>query len=267
MPSPFPGMDPYLEDPPTWPNFHHGMIAEVQAALNAQLRPKYFARVEERVYISDQDDPGRQVIVPDVRILSRNGIETSLSKNGGVATMTEVEVEPLLATTLIEDDIHEPRVEIIDAQGRQVVAVIEVLSPTNKLKGARGQESYRKKRSEVMQSPSHWVEIDLLRDGERLIAGELLPLGDYFVHVSRVEQRPQGLIWPIRLPQRLPVIPIPLRNGDPDARLNLQQLVNLVYDRSAYDLALDYRTDPVPPLPSQYAEWADRLLREKGLRS
>lgn len=233
MPSPFPGMDPYLEDPPTWGNFHLNMIAEIQAELNRQLRPKYYARAEERVYISDQDDPGRRVIVPDI---------------------------------LIEDDIHEFRVEVIDTALRKVVTVIEVLSPTNKVPGARGQDSYRRKRTEVMCSPSHWVEIDLLRDGATLVAGEVLPKGDYFVHVSRVETRPSGSIWPIRLPQRLPVIPIPLRAPDPDAKLDLQAILNTIYDRSAYDLDLDYRKDPVPPLPPDYAAWAARLLKEKGLR-
>lgn len=265
MPSPFPGMDPYLEEPGTWPNFHLDLIAEIKNVLNRRLRPKYYARSEERVYISDQDDPGRRVIAPDVRILFPKGNDAPLTDQGGTATLTEV--EPVVATTLIEEEIHESRVEIIDPKSRQVVTVIAVVSPTNKMPGARGQDSYRKKRAEVMQSPSHWVEIDLLRDGETLVAAEILPLGDYFVHVSRVQARPQGLIWPIRLPLRLPTIPIPLRPEDADARLDLQAVLDTVYDRSSYDLALDYRSDPIPPLPPKYAEWADRLLREKGLRS
>ncbi|MCY2993603.1 MAG: DUF4058 family protein [Planctomycetota bacterium] len=70
MPSPFPGMDPYLEDPAGWPNFHSDLIAEIKTELNRQLRPKYYARSEERVYVSDQDDPGRRVIIPDVRVVS-----------------------------------------------------------------------------------------------------------------------------------------------------------------------------------------------------
>jgi hypothetical protein len=174
--------------------------------------------------------------------------------------------EPVVATTLIEDEIHEYRVEVIDTGLRQVVTVIEVVSPTNKVPGARGQESYRRQRTEAMTSQAHWVEIDLPRDGETLVAGEVLPKGDYFVHVSRVENRPSGLIWPIRLPQRLPVILIPLRAPDPDAKLDLQALLNTIYDRSVYDLDLDYRKEPVPPLSPAYAVWAERLFKEKGLR-
>lgn len=265
MPSPFPGMDPYMEDPAGWPNLHVNLITEIQAALNRQLRPKYYARAEDRVYVSDQDDPGRRVIAPDVRVLAREeqppGPWVPLDDTAAVAI-----AEPVEVVTLIEDEIREARVEVIDASLRQVVAVIEVLSPTNKVANARGQQSYRRKRAEVLASDSHWVEIDLLRDGERLVAAELLPYGDYFVHVSRVERRPSGKVWPIRLPQRLPVIPIPLRTGDADAKLDLQQALNSVYDRSSYDLTIDYGSEPVPPLPREYARWTDRLLREKGLR-
>jgi hypothetical protein len=93
-----------------------------------------------------------------------------------------------------------------------------------------------------------------------------MPYGDYFVHVSRVERRPSGKVWPIRLPQRLPVIPIPLRAPDPDAKLDLQQVLTTVYDRSSYDLTIDYGIEPMPPLPRDDARWADRLLQDKGLR-
>jgi hypothetical protein len=265
MPSPFPGMDPYLEDPAGWPNLHVNLITEIQAVLNRQLRPNYYARAEDRVYISDQDDPGRRVIAPDVRVLAREeqprGPWVALSDTSMVAV-----AEPVEVVTLIEDEIRELRVEVIDASQRQVVTVIEVLSPANKVSGARGQQSYRRKRAEVLASQSHWVEVDLLRDGERLVAAELMPRGDYFVHVSRVERRPAGTVWPIRLPQSLPVIPIPLHAPDPDAKLDLQQVLTTIYDRSSYDLTIDYGLEPTPPLPREYAPWADRLLRDKGLR-
>ncbi len=163
MPSPFPGMDPYLEDPGLWPDVHHGLISEIQAVLNAQLRPKYHVRVEERVYISDENDPGRAVIIPDLRIADRPGTEATSFQPSGVATL-EV-AEPVEVTTLIDDEIHEARLEVVDRGLRQVVTVIEVVSPTNKIHGSRGRDSYLKKRQEVMRSPSHWAEIDLLRAG------------------------------------------------------------------------------------------------------
>ena len=83
---------------------------------------------------------------------------------------------------------------------------------------------------------------------------------------SRKEARPKGWVWPILLPQRLPTIGVPLLPGDPDAQLDLQSALNTSYDRAAYDLAVDYRSDPTPPLPDEYASWTDELLRQRGLR-
>jgi hypothetical protein len=258
-------MDPYLEDPRRWPDVHLNLIAEMEAMLNRSLRPRYFASAEERVYICDEDDPARKVIVPDLRVTRHPGAPpASVSparKTAGAALAVPVEM-----TTLIEEEIRERRLEIVDAETRGVVTVLEVASPSNKVLGSRGRASYQQKRQEVMQSRIHWVEIDLLRGGERLFARDVELEGDYFVHVSRVESRPRGLVWPILLEQRLPVVDIPLKKGDSDAQLDLQQALESVYERSAYDLKLDYRSDAVPPLSSEHAAWAGRLLSEKGLR-
>ena len=267
MPSPFPGMDPFLEEPSFWPDFHHDLISEIKAAINQSARPNYFARVEQRVYISDDNDPGRRVIVPDVRIIE-NTEPWRYGSSVSVAMQTVADVsEPIVVPTILDEQIEEFFLEIIDRQYRQVVTVIEVVSPTNKVTGARGSDSYRKKRAEVLSSPSHFVEIDLLREGQPVVTGDLIPPADYYVHVSRVEMRPSGQVWPIKLPQRLPSIKIPLRAPDPDLNLDLQSLFTNVYDRSGYDLDTNYEVEPTPPLPIAYREWADRLLREKGMRS
>jgi Protein of unknown function (DUF4058) len=94
----------------------------------------------------------------------------------------------------------------------------------------------------------------------------MLPPCDYLVHVSRVGRRPKARVYPIQLQRPLPVIRLPLRPEDADAQLDLQALLQTVYDRAAYDLAIDYRTEPVPPLTGTHAEWANGLLRTKGLR-
>jgi hypothetical protein len=144
------------------------------------------------------------------------------------------------------------------------VTVIEILSPANKLPGSRGRELYVQKMREVLNSPSHWVEIDLLRDGERVAVGGEVPEHDYQVFVSRAHPgRRRAWIWPIRLHQRLPVIPVPLREPDPDANLDLQELLTTVYDRAGYDLDVDYTRDPNPPLAAEQAAWARGVLAER----
>jgi|SRR5579872_5260240 len=264
MPSPFPGMDPYLEHPGRWPDVHHRLISISSDLLTAQLRPKYFVRVEERVYLSDQRDPGRAVIVPDMRIVPVSGAKHQPAERfGGSAVAT---IEPIIATTLFDDEVHEARLEVIDRELRSVVTVIEVLSPTNKFPGSRGERSYQEKRLEVMHSPSHLVEIDLLRGGIAIEVQQALPAHEYLVHVSRFEDRPKGKLWPIPLQGALPQIEIPLRSGDGPAILDLQEVVSTAYERGAYELDIDYRSDPVPPLSSFHADWADQLLKEKGLR-
>jgi hypothetical protein len=262
MRSPFPGMDPYLEEPGLWPDVHLGFISEMQATLNRQLRPKYHVRVEERVYVSDENDPGRRVIIPDLRIAEQLGTSGAIPNQESALAVAE----PVVTTILIEDEIHEARLEIIDRSQQQVVTVIEVVSPTNKVPGSRGRASYQQKRQEVLHSPSHWVEIDLLREGEGAVLREMLPRCHYTVHISRVEERPRARTWPIRLHQALPAIPIPLRAEDGDVLLDLPTVLTNVYDRGAYDMVINYRAEANPPLTGPDAAWADELLKSKGLR-
>jgi hypothetical protein len=169
-------------------------------------------------------------------------------------------------TSLYEEEIHEARLQVIDRVDRLVVTVIELLSPTNKYRGARGREDYEAKRSEIMRSASHLVEIDLLRQGLRVPIQEEIPPCDYMVHISKVSQPPKGRLFPIMLELPLKAIPIPLRAEDPDVLLDLQSVLNTAYDRAAYDMDIDYTREPNSPLPPQKAEWAGRLLKEKGLR-
>lgn len=265
MPSPFPGMDPYLEDPGLCPDVHHELISVARELLNRQVRPRYHVRVEERVYISDENDPGRSVIVPDLRVREAPVAARKPAPASGDRAGISV-AEPVVLTTLIDDEIHEPRLEVIDREEKRVVTVIEVLSPANKVEGSRGRACYHAKRREIMQSPSHLVELDLLRVGVSIHTRELLPRADYYVHISRQDRRPKGFVWPILLTQRLPVVPIPLKPEDQDAAIDLQNVLETAYDRAAYDLQVDYRSSPVPPISEEYQAWAGDLLRTKGFR-
>lgn len=258
-------MDPYLESPTVWGDFHHSFISSIKGALNAELAPRYYVRVEERVYIADEDDPSRIEIIPDARVLQ--GALSGSPYLGGQEEGAVAVSEPIVRTTLLDEETREAFLNIYDAEYREIVTVIEVLSPTNKLRGSRGRDSFLKKRREVMNSPAHWVEIDLLREGVPALPPDIfLPPCEYYVHVSRVQERPKGRIWPIRLREKLPAVGVPLREGDEDAKLDLQAVMNETYDRSAYQVSTDYAADPVPPLPPDLATWADAILKQKGLR-
>lgn len=264
MPSPFPGMDPFVENPRLWPNVHHRLITAIGDRLGMQLRPKYYVGIEERAYLTDGDDPAVEVIVPDLQIVEPlESWSSNASDDGGLALDV---AERVITTTLIDAEIREPRIEILDAKSRAVITVIEVLSPSNKIRGAYGRASYIRKREEVLNSKTHLVEIDLLRGGMSFLPKLKRRGFDYFVHVSRARQRPKGDLWRIRLNQRLPPILIPLKAGDDDAQLDLQDVFTSVYDHAGFDLIVNYRDTPDPPLNAEQATWADQWLAKKGLR-
>ena len=262
MPSPFPGMDPYLEVSSLWPDVHHELISEIRALLNRLLRPRYVAGVEERVYISDDEDPGRRVIIPDVRIGTVSKPRSGKRRTDSGATLMVAEPEFI---TLLNEEISEAYIAIREPKTHTLVTVIEILSPTNKIVGTSGRMSFLAKRRDIMASEVHWVEIDLLRGGKPASLNEELSETDYRIVVARGRQA-QARYWPIHVRQNLPVIGIPLKGKDPDVHLDLDAVIQSAYDRAGWDLTIDYSKPPVPPLSAADAKWANKLLREKGMR-
>jgi hypothetical protein len=256
-------MDPYLETPDLWPDVHHGLISVIQATLNPVLRPHHVARVELRVYVSDEDDPGREAILLDVRV--EKGRKRKGAKSAKRAAAVAI-AEPLIIPLLIDNEIEEARVEIRHRESTALVTVIEVLSPTNKIRGSRGRASFMQKRQEILASDAHWVEIDLLRAGDPSVTRPPLVPCDYRIMVSRADDRFHGHYRPVSVRHALPVIGIPLRKPDADVPLDLNAVLAAAYDRGAYDVSVDYRKEPIPPLDPDDAVWADELLRERGLR-
>jgi hypothetical protein len=261
MPSPFPGMDPYLETPRLMYDVHHTLISEIQTALNRALVPCYVARVKMRSFVSSEDDPARdawRVLVHVEQTAKRKRSETS--------KRTEAIAEPLNIPFLVEDEIEEAFLEVQYVESKTTVAVIEVLGPFNKVPGSANRKSFLTKRREVLASKVHWIEIDLLRTGTPSLDRLAVAASDYRIVVSRGENWRRARFWPVTVRQELPIIGIPLRGKDPDAPLDLGSVLRTAYDNAGYDLSVDYRREPVPPLSREDAAWAAKLLREKGLR-
>jgi hypothetical protein len=253
MPSPFPGMDPYLEGP-TWMSFHGQLIAEIARQLAPRLRPKYVALMDERViWDAPEDDVWIDTVEakPDVAV-----IETP---RRGEPSGAKAIAAPLTMVTVMPTPVTHRSVQIRDVANRQLVCAIEVLSPKNKR--GRGRRQYLLKRGRILQSSAHLIEIDLLRQGQRLPMEGPLPNFPYFVFVSRAGERPSVGVWPVPLRDPLPTIPVPLLAQDPDVALDLQAAFSNVYDGVGYDLILDYRDLPVTPLGSEDEPWANELIR------
>ena len=151
------------------------------------------------------------------------------------------------------DRISEPFIEIRDTEYRDLITVIELLSPTNKNSGP-DREQYLSKRKLLLSGNVHFVEIDLLRGGTRMPV-EGLAQCDYAMMVSRSYERPKVGLWPMKLRERLPVIPVPLKPEDPDAVLDLQQLLHETFDAAGYADYI-YQGKPRPPLHPEDEAWA-----------
>jgi hypothetical protein len=74
MPSPFPGMNPSIEQASVWHDFHKRWIPLVAELIGAQVLPRYFVRIDEQMYIHElsADEPrflGRgDILVPSLSL-------------------------------------------------------------------------------------------------------------------------------------------------------------------------------------------------------
>ncbi len=262
MKSPFPGMDPYLEQ--HWRDVHHRLITyacdRMQSALPGDLR----ARMEERVFVESEAGEYRP-IYPDVHVVEH-------PKQRGEPPVAEgrVAVAEPLVLHLAEEPVSQGYLEIIDVgSGNRVVTVIEFVSPSNKIAGA-GQDLYLAKQKEVLAARASLVEIDLTRDGRRALSVPQyrIPASHrttYQVCVRRGWKLPGAEVYRAPLQERLPIIRIPLRETDQDVLLDLQALIDQCYQNGRYD-DINYRIAPNPPLDPEDAAWADHFLRSLGLR-
>ncbi len=250
MPSPFPGMDPYIESW-IWGDFHARLVTTICDRLNPTLPERYIASTELFVWRLDHTEEEQLVLGgPDVRIIDR---EPS-SVGSAVATTTAP------YTTILAGTVRKQRyLKIVDPEGRRIVAVIEVLSPANKTGGDNG-KAYQMKRAEYIASGISLVEIDLLRGGQRPALGvPAPPIADYY---GGWETERLG-IWPICVREPLPSVPIPLDPDVPDAVFDLRACIDHVYDCGRYGKQLDYSKPPTPPLREPDATWARELLASR----
>jgi hypothetical protein len=259
MPSPFPGMDPYIETPELWSDFHNDLASEMRAQLNQLIQPRYYAGLTSYVTYEVIEIEDARGVRPDVEVWQPQ------PPTGGLASPVAV-IPPAPAESRIplEIPLRLQRVEIRMVGQQLLVTVIELLSPVNKRPGHHAYERYRRKRRDLLRSAAHLLEIDLLRAGERPPLERLVPSAPYYVVLSRENLRPKVEVWPIQLRDELPVLPVPLLEPDPDVPLDLGAAVASVYERGAYAIRIDYRQPPpLPPLAPEEAGWVDELLRDR----
>lgn len=261
MPSPFPGMDPYLEHPELWPALHHLLISGIFRFLSPQLRPKYLVALEVRMY--ETTDDNLSIGIPDANIIQSQTATESIASNVAVASPP---AQPLTVTLPMPYTVREGYLEIRERGTKELITVIEILSPANKRSG-KGRQMYEEKRAEILGSRTHLIEIDLLRRGQKMPIINNDVDSHYRVLVCRGNCRPRADLYAFNLQNPMPAFPVPLRSDDTEPIVNLQELFTEIYDVGSYDLKIDYRNwEVLPALSEADTIWANDLLRDRGLR-
>lgn len=271
MPSPFPGMDPYLEDPAYWRDFHGEFIYACRHLLLDRLPAAYYAAVDEQLRLVEVGPDELSVrrekdVLPDVAV-TRSGAASRQSRQPGVESVGErgggglATLEPVAIEVEVEAQREERNrwITIIHRPDDALVTVIEVLSPTNK--NSDGYADYRAKRAALLRQRVNLVELDLLLGGRRMEDPARLPAGDYFAIIRQPETPTRRLVyaWPLR--HRLPAVSVPLRPPDGDVQLDLSAALAAAYERGRYEWHLRYGRPPAAPVRPDDLHWVQELAK------
>lgn len=259
MTSPFPGMDPYLEQPTFWSSFHNRLIVAISDAIEVNLSQQYYVEVEVRTYLGEGEE-SLLVGIPDAIVFSSQADNQPTSDLISSAMTTAVQPLPQQVMLPIPEEVNERYLEVREVATGEVITAIEVLSPKNKRAG-KGRAVYEEKRSKVLGSLTHFVELDLLRGGESMPIIGNVPVRAYHILISRSHRRPVADLYRFTIQELMPSFPLPLRKGEPELIVELQEIFNGVYERGRYNSRIDYSRPLAPPVLSEAdQEWAEALL-------
>jgi hypothetical protein len=265
-------MDPYVEACGLWRDFHHNLISEIQRALAGGTPERYLVRAGERSYIVlvEEDCKKSHPFYPDVSVTTERRKKPA-RKNGDVAVAEPpFQAEPVLMRAFVEDEHREAFVEIYeDSAEQRLVTSIEVLSPSNKSPNTPGWELYLPKRQSLLLGDANLVEIDLLRGGRRMPMLDPWPDSPYTFLVARARKYdearqgrgPSCRVWPVHFQIPCPPIPVPLLKPDPDIVLDVQPMIEAIYQRSRYARSIDYTKPLTPPLDETETAWLEQRIR------
>lgn len=254
MPSPFPGMDPYLEHPALWSDVHNSLLAAVRDTVAPDVAPRYYVALERRTYVLKPDDLvfiGR----PDIAVVERHDAVAPRAQVASAAAVLEVDVP-------MADEVEE-LLEVREVTTGRCVTVLELMSPANKLTG-RGRDTYLEKRTEILRTRTNLVEVDLLRAGEPMPVVGPPVVRDYRILVSRGSRRPRAQLYAWSLRQAIPTFVLPLLKDDAEPTVDLGSVLHALYDRARFDLRLDYTQPPVSTLADDDTAWATSLVASRS---
>jgi hypothetical protein len=265
MKSPFPGMDPFIEACRLWGDFHSHLIEKIGEKLVDVAPQHYLIRTGVRSYVVLVDSEAKKSdsSLPDVRVSARRGRKKTSGKGATALVERPGEVEPVTMRAFIQDEHREAFVEIFEANPDQrLVTSIEVLSPSNKRPGTEGWELYQRKRQSLLLGNVSLVEIDLLRGGQRMPMLDAWPDCPFTMLVARTRAQLCS-VWPAHYRVALPRVPVPLAKPDPDVWLDVQPMIDEIYERFRYMQSIDYRKPLLPPFDAAETGWLKQRLEAR----
>jgi hypothetical protein len=263
MPSPFPGMDPFLDSAPEFADFHNAMIIYLRDELNLKLPEGFRCLSARRIRI---EETGR-LFEPDVSIYRKFSPRPSVEQSN--TAILELEETQPIEIEIEQISVVESYLEVFD-RDREIVTVIEILSPANKKPSNPGHDEYKKKQREVLGTQCNLIEIDLVRSGVHTTAVPFTALVDrakefdYHICIHRAGQSERFQVYPFRIQDPFPIIRIPLRQGVSEPIIALKPLFDHSYESGRYDELLDYSKPELlrPALRPEQLTWVKTMLGE-----
>ena len=243
--NPFPGMNPYLEHPDIWPDFHFSLVAGLATALGPRLPHNYRIDLQRRVEV-EEPSAGGSSVAETVSVVAAPTDEAVAVR---VRMPREVSVSWLRVETVPE---------------RELVTIVEVLSPTNKRPG-EGRRRYIRKREAIVAGLVNLVEIDLLRRWEPMPMETPPPAGDYRILVCRSLESPGAWLYPFRVRQRIPKFTLPLRSDDeaPPPEVDLGPIISALHHTARYGQVARYNAPPPEPVfAPEVQQWAGERVKQ-----
>lgn len=265
MKSPFPGMDPYIEACGLWGDFHSHLIEKIGEKLADVAPEHYLVRTGERSYVVLVESEGKKSypFFPDVSMTAPRGRKKTPKKGGTALAEPAGETDPVTMRAFIQEEHREAFIEIYEASpGQRLVTSIEVLSPSNKRPGTEGWELYQRKRQSLLLGNVNLMEIDLLRGGQRMPMLDPWPDSPYTLLVARARAQ-LCRVWRAHYRRPLPLVPVPLAKPDSDIPLDLQPMIDEIYQRFRYLRSIDYSKPLTPPLDAAETGWLKQQLQAR----
>jgi hypothetical protein len=249
-------MDPYLEHPGFWRDFHQRFITYWCDWLADHLPDHYDIRIDERLGVVAEQPGGGKSMLPDLSVIQSQPLPESVPPEAAVATLDR---EPVTLSLAYVEEETESFLRLYHRPDASLIAVLELLSPTNK--EGDGRQLYLEKRNQLLRETVHLVELDLLIGGKRLPTRGKLPPGDYYAYVARGDQRPHCEVYGWKLSEPLTRIRLPLKPSDPDLVFDLPGLLAEAYRKGRYARQLPYSSSPPVALSEENAKWVGERLR------